>query len=167
HGSPDLMGLYLLGGIGGGLMSVALHTAFPTVGAFGGPIVGASASVLAIMAAVGTRYPNTSIGLLFIGVVPIRYVVIGFLFLDFLFFSSTSSAVAAHLGGALTGYLVARSQLAGRNVTGWAGVFFGGTSGRGRRRGKREPVLGQLESWLAERQSKRTPSNPRMHKVQI
>src|SRR5690606_39258347 len=42
HGSPDLMGLYLLGGIGGGLMSVALHTAFPTVGAFGGPIVGAS-----------------------------------------------------------------------------------------------------------------------------
>lgn len=175
HGSADLMGLYLLGGIGGGLMSVALHTAFPGIGAFGGPIVGASASVLAIMAAVATRYPNTSIGLLFLGVVPLRYIVLGFLFLDLLFFSTTSSAVGAHLGGALSGFLIARSQLSGRNLTGWAGMFFPNR----RKRGQREPMLGHLESWLEERQSKRTSArrgrnepgrttpNPRMHRVPL
>lgn len=169
RGSADLMGLYLLGGIGGGLMSILLHTIFPTVGAFGGPIVGASASVLAIMAAAATLYPEKSIGLLFIGVIPLRVVVIGFLFLDLLFFSSTTSAVGAHLGGAVGGYLIARAQRNGRNVTGWASVFFDGGRGRSRagRSARRDPVLGRLEHWLEQRKLQRdTPSGTaRIHRL--
>ena len=154
HGSADLMGLYLLGGIGGGLMSILLHTAMPTIGAFGGPIVGASASVLAIMAAVATRYPNKSIGLLLLGVVPLRLIVIGFLFLDLLFIASSGTAVGAHIGGAVTGFAIARMQLSGRDVTGWANLFFGGRPRQARPK-KRGEVLGQLEAWLSERQSER------------
>ncbi len=158
HGSANLMGLYLLGGIGGGLMAVLLHTALPSIGAFGGPIVGASGSVLAVIAAVATRYPNKSIALLFIGVVPLRLIVIGFLFLDLLFIASSGTAVGAHLGGAVAGFAIARLQLAGRDVTSWANIFFGGSRPRKERSPKKEDMLGQLESWLAERQEGRRKS---------
>lgn len=170
HGSADLMGLYLMGGVGGGFMAILLHTAFPSMGAFSGPIVGASASVLAIMAAVATRYPNKSIGLIFIGVVPLRLIVLAFLFFDLLFIASSGTAVGAHIGGAVTGFAIARLQMQGHAVTGWARVFFGGMPGRGSgsrsssRSGRgsggaggRE-VLDQFESWLEQRQSRRRQS---------
>ncbi len=168
HGSADLMGLYLLGGVGGGLMSILLHTAFPAMSGFSGPIVGASAAVLAIMAAVATRYPNKSIGLIFIGVVPLRLIILAFLFFDLLFIASSGTAVGAHLGGAVTGFAIARLQMQGRNVTGWARVFFGGFPGRsggsrsasaprGGASGRRE-MLEQFESWLEQRQARRQQS---------
>ena len=155
HGPHALLALYLITGLGGGLLTVVLHAAFPGVGAFGGPVHGASASVLGIMTAVAVMYPYKKIALLIIGTVRLIYVVLAFLVLDLLFLAGSGTAVGAHLGGALTGFLFVRAEQKGADLTSWARFFF-----RDRRRRTAAPVtpersglLGRLEAWLASRSS--------------
>jgi len=77
----------------------------------GGYIHGASASVLGVVMGVAILYPYKQIGLLFFGVVRLLYVVLGFLAIDALLaLTSSGVAVAAHWGGALSGYLYAKAQ---------------------------------------------------------
>lgn len=155
HGAHRLLAVYLIGSIGGGLMTVLLHALLPSVGAFGGIVHGASASVLAVLTVVAITYPYKSIALLFIGTVRLIYVVIGFLALDVLFLAGGGTSVSAHLGGALSGYLFARAEANGVNLSSWARIFF-----RQRRRTRRtartaegESILRQMELWLASRRS--------------
>ena len=132
HGPHQMLALYLIGGVGGGLLSV-LGYAFMAGGA--PPIVGASASVLAVMAAVVTLYPYKKIRLFLFGSVRLLYVVGVFLALDVLvgLAGNSNTAVLAHLGGAGTGYLFVRAGRSGVDLTSWAKVFFsgGGRSSRG------------------------------------
>ncbi len=120
HGAHKLLAVYILAGIGGGLLSVFVYSfgAQPTF------IHGASASVIGVITAVATHYPNRGIGLLFIGVVPLKYLVIGFLALDLLFGIGSNVAVSAHFGGAASGFMFARAERMGMNVAGWARAFF-------------------------------------------
>jgi len=157
HGAHRLLAVYLIGSIGGGLMTVLLHALLPSVGAFGGIVHGASASVLAVLTVVAITYPYKSIALLFIGTVRLIYVVIGFLALDVLFLAGGGTSVSAHLGGALSGYLFARAEANGVNLSSWARIFF-----RQRRRTRRtartaegESILRQMELWLASRRSEK------------
>ncbi len=120
HGPHQLLALYVLGGIGGGLFTVLVYAALP-----GAVVVyGASASVLALLTAVAILYPYKKIALLFIGTVRLLYVVIGFLVIDILLIGGTSTAVAAHIGGALSGFLFARAERSGWDLTSWARLFF-------------------------------------------
>lgn len=134
HGSHKLLAVYVLGGIGGGVLSVVVYS-FGAAPAF---IHGASASVIGVITAVATHYPNRGIGLLFIGVIPLKYLVIGFLALDLLFGIGSNVAVSAHFGGALSGFLFARAERRGINVAGWARLFFP------KRRAQGRSVLGRL-----------------------
>jgi hypothetical protein len=114
-------------------------------------VYGASASVLGVMAAVATLHPNKSIALLFIGVLPLKYVVIGFLVFDLLINVGSGVAVTAHLGGALFGFLFARLQREG-----WT---FGGTGSQARSSKKGDGgggFLGKLDAWLGNRTEKET-----------
>lgn len=127
HGSHKLFAVYILAGIGGGLLTVMIYS-------FGGQsayVYGASASVIGVIFTVATLYPDRGIGLLFIGVVPLKYLAIGFLVLDLLFGIGSNVAVSAHFGGAISGFLFARAERMGMNVAGWARVFF--PTGPGRR----------------------------------
>lgn len=157
HGAHRLLAVYLIGSVGGGLMTVLLHALLPSVGAFGGIVHGASASVLAVLMVVAITYPYKSIALLFIGTVRLIYVVIGFLALDVLFLAGGGTSVSAHLGGALSGYLFARAEANGVNLSSWARIFF-----RQRRRTRRtartaegESILRQMELWLASRRTEK------------
>jgi membrane associated rhomboid family serine protease len=152
HGSHQLLAMYVITGIGGGVLTVLLHAAFPGVAVFGGPVHGASASVLGIMTAVAIMYPDKSIGLLFIGTVRLLYIVIAFLVLDILFAGGTS--VSAHLGGALTGLLFARAMHRGIDLSSWARIFFRPRRRRRTSRGRtaeEESFLSRMERWLASR----------------
>jgi hypothetical protein len=120
---------------------------FPGVPAFGGFVHGASGAVLAVIAAVATLNPDKRIGLLFLGVWPLKWILIAFLALDLVFGLSGNVSVSAHLGGALTGFLFARFT---------AGAGFGHS--RSRRRaspsGHSEPstgILQKLDDWLGSR----------------
>jgi len=152
HGSHQLLALYVLSGIGGGLVTVLLHGLFPSVGAFGGLVHGASASVLGVLMAVAILYPFKSVALFFFGPIRLLYLVLIFLALDVLFLSGGRTAVGAHLGGALFGFLYAKAEQRGWELAGWARVFF-----RSHRRSRAsvaaEPgrVLRRLGAWVEQR----------------
>lgn len=127
HGSHKLLACYVLAGIGGGILTLLVYTLVPQA-AF---VYGASASVIGVLAAVATHYPNRGIGLLFIGVVPLKYLVIGFLALDLLLGVGSDVAVSAHFGGAAGGFLFARAEQLGIDLWSWAYLFVRGSrSGR-------------------------------------
>lgn len=135
HGSQQFWTVYLTTGIGGGLMCLLLQPLFPTISGTGViPVVGASASVLGVLMTVAILYPYKQIGLLFLGVVRLLYLVIGFLILDaLLMLSTTGTAVAAHWGGALTGFLFAKVLRDEIGVPSWLAPLFGGRRSRSRR----------------------------------
>lgn len=152
YGERRMMWLYVTGAVGGGLATVVLHALFPTVPAFSGYVHGASGAVLGVIAAVATLHPHKQIGLLLLGVWPLRMVLLAFLALDLLFGLTGDVSVSAHLGGALAGFLFARVQ------AGSSSVRLVPRSG-GRQGG--EGMLRRLDDWLGTRNQTKKAVRPR------
>lgn len=84
------------------------------------PLIGASASVMAIVFGVAFYRPSASIRLILIGEVKIVYVAIFFFIVDFFALSSTNAGGhVAHIGGAALGYLFATQYSKGKDITRW------------------------------------------------
>lgn len=106
----QLLGVYLLGGIFGGLFFVLAYNLFPAFSEIieFARLLGASASVLAVIAAVATYAPNHTINLLFIGQVKMKYLALFSILLYVIgIASSNAGGNLAHLGGAAFGFLFA------------------------------------------------------------
>lgn len=120
--AKHLRGLYVLGGICGGLLYLLAYNVFPY---FRGVVdysylLGASASVLAIVVATAYREPNYQVRLLFFGAIRLKYIALFMILTDLLFMtSSNAGGHIAHLGGALAGLWFAASLSKGRDVTAW------------------------------------------------
>jgi len=118
--AKKLLGIYLLGGIAGGLFFLAGYNLFP---AFANIVsisrlLGASASVLAIIAAVATYAPNHPINLLFIGQIKMKYVAIFSIILYVIgIASSNAGGNLAHIGGALLGFVFVILLRKGKDLT--------------------------------------------------
>ncbi|PSQ87238.1 MAG: DUF1751 domain-containing protein [Bacteroidetes bacterium QS_3_64_15] len=146
HGSQQFWTVYLATAVGGALICLILSPFVPSIagGTVGGrsiPVLGASASVLGVLTTVAILYPYKQIRLLFFGIVPLLWVVVGFLIIDALqALSSSGTAVAAHWGGALTGFLYAKVQRGELGLPSWTGTSGGGQS-RPRRSSPRVPTL--------------------------
>ena len=120
--AKHLRGLYLLGGIVGGLLYMLAYNVFPYFEdrVFGARLLGASASVLAIVVATGVREPDYPVQFLFIGTVRLKYVALFMVVSDLLFMTSDNAGGhIAHLGGALAGWWFAAGLSAGHDVTKW------------------------------------------------
>lgn len=106
----QLVLVYLLGGMTGGLFYVLIFNVFP-VFADMLPIsfaLGASASVMAIVSAISFSVPNYTIHLMLIGRLKIIYLaVILFVFDFFMIPSGNAGGHIAHIGGAVFGALYA------------------------------------------------------------
>jgi membrane associated rhomboid family serine protease len=107
-GSRRLVGLYVLGAVGGGLLYFACYNLIPyfsqNIG--GATITGASGAVLAVAVGAATLLPNYTFHLLLIGPVRVKYIVLIFVVMSF--FNSVGKNAGgeiAHLGGALVGFL--------------------------------------------------------------
>jgi membrane associated rhomboid family serine protease len=106
--SRQLVMVYLLGGIAGGLVYVIAFNVFPVFSrmlqvSFA---LGASASVMAIVTAISVFVPNYTIQLLLLGRLKIIYLAaILFIFDFFMIPSGNSGGHIAHIGGALFGAL--------------------------------------------------------------
>lgn len=117
-----LRGVYILGGICGGSLYMAAYNIFPyfrpmTDYSF---MLGASASVLAIVAATAYREPNYPIRLLLFGTIRLKYLALIVIGTDLLFItSSNAGGHIAHLGGALAGVWFAASLSKGSDLTSW------------------------------------------------
>lgn len=103
-----LRGLYILGGLFGALFFVSAQI-FPAFRGHDTILVGASASVLALIAALGTAQPNFTVRLLLFGGIRMKYVAWGLVVLSFLSVpGGNAGGEVAHLGGAFCGWMFAR-----------------------------------------------------------
>jgi membrane associated rhomboid family serine protease len=115
-----LVGIYLLGGLSGGLLYIATYNIFPV---FAGELaishaMGASASVLAVVIATAVYRPEYHMNLLFIGPVKIIYIaLVGFVVTSLFDFSINTGGKIAHIGGALFGYLYILRYRRGKDMT--------------------------------------------------
>jgi membrane associated rhomboid family serine protease len=117
-----LRGVYILGGICGGLLYMAAYNLFPLFNEVrhNAYLLGASASALAIVAATAYREPNYPIRLMLIGTVRLKYLALVVIGLDLLFVTSDNGGGhIAHLGGALAGGWFAYGLSRGWDATAW------------------------------------------------
>lgn len=121
--SPKNLGsLYILGGfVGAALFVLTFNTVPLFVTMNNAPMIGASASVMAIIFAVAFYRPNQEIGLLLLGRIKIIYIALIIFVLDFIGLSGTSNpgGHVAHIGGAIMGYIYAKQYLRGKDILGW------------------------------------------------
>ena len=125
-------GLYLLGGICGGLFYMLALNVFPyfTPYIYISTLLGASASVLAIVVATAVREPEYRVNFMFVGTVRLKYVALFMVVTDLLFVTSgNGGGHIAHLGGALAGWWFAWSLRKGKDVTKWINGVLDGCSG--------------------------------------
>jgi len=138
-GNHRLLPVYILGGIAGGLLYLAAFQIFPYLQEMQPRLgmVGASASVFAILVAIGTYLPNFTVHLIFFGGVRLKYIILILIAIDLISLAgSNAGGHFAHLGGALFGYLYTSQLSYGRDIGLWAGniidkikgVIFGGSA---------------------------------------
>ncbi len=120
--SKKLLSVYLLGGLSGGILFLLAYNLFPAfteIVSFS-RLLGASASVLAIIAAIATYAPNHPINLLFIGQVKMKHLALVSILLYVISIAGTNSGGnLAHIGGALFGFLFASYKRKGTDITFW------------------------------------------------
>jgi len=103
-----LISVYLLGGISGALAFILAYNTFPVfeVSRSMAIALGASASVLAILAAVTAFVPNYTVFLLFFGKIKLKYLALIFFIIDILSIQGDNpGGHIAHLGGFIYGFL--------------------------------------------------------------
>jgi membrane associated rhomboid family serine protease len=117
----QLVGLYFLGGIGGAIFYLVTFNIFNifNTNIYLSYLLGASASVMAIIFALVRYCPNQEIHLALIGPVKLKYLGIAMLVLDIIgTFSLNAGGSIAHIGGALIGYLFAQFMISyGKDIT--------------------------------------------------
>ncbi|HPH47450.1 MAG TPA: rhomboid family intramembrane serine protease, partial [Chryseolinea sp.] len=119
-GSDKLVALYVLGGLGGGILYLLLYNTIPFFINQPSTLVGASASVLAVVVAVATLLPDYTFFLMFLGPVRIKYIAAFYVVVSFLFsVGGNAGGNVAHLGGALIGFVYIKQLQAGVNWGGW------------------------------------------------
>lgn len=123
--TKHLRGLYLLGGIFGGVCYMLAYNIFPYFEPMiqASYLVGASASVIAIAVATACQQPNYEIRLFLFGSLRLKYLALVLVLSDLLFITSgNAGGHIAHLGGALAGFLFAKTLSRGTDVTRWINV---------------------------------------------
>jgi membrane associated rhomboid family serine protease len=126
YGSYRLFGLYALAALFGAAVAVGLAAmAGGTAGPFRHPLYfGAWGPVTAVLCALATLQPNRGIGLFLLGVVPLKWLAIGFVVLDLAFVQDPT-----HLAAALFGFAFAKAQAGGVDLAAWARPLFRQASG--------------------------------------
>lgn len=118
-----LVAVYLLGGITGAFTYVIAYNVFPAFSGIAGksiPLLGASASVMAIVVAIAAYVPDYTVYLFLLGRVKIKYIALGiFILTSVMDFSVNSGGKLAHIGGALFGYLYTISYRQGHDLGKW------------------------------------------------
>ncbi len=117
-GNKRLVNLYIIGGLAGALFYVLAYNIFPLFSEVVpvATVIGASASVMAIVVATATLLPDYTIYLMFIGPVKLKWVAIFYVIIDFLSITGPNAGgEIAHLGGALLGFIYIKQLKGGRD----------------------------------------------------
>lgn len=112
--------IYLLGALFGGLLFVIGYNVFPVFKSTSGYLLGASASVSALMVFIGTYSPNISFRF-FMVTIKLWQLALGLFLLDLVRLGTGTNAggMLSHIGGAIFGYLYATQLLKGNDIGAW------------------------------------------------
>lgn len=139
----SLGSLYVLGGLAGALLYVIAFNTIPYYMDMGrGWMIGASASVMAIVMGAAFYRPDVQLHLLLFGPVKIVYIAIFAFVLDFLSLGNATNpgGHVAHIGGALLGYLFAMQYKKGKDITHWMSKWIDGFVGMFKPRQKKSKM---------------------------
>lgn len=156
-GKKRTLGLYIMGGLSGALLFILAFNTIPAFthanAAYEAIMVGASASVMAIIVATATLLPDYTISLIFIGPVRLKWLALFFVIMDFLGISGLNAGgEISHLGGALLGYAYIRQLQNGNDWIGGINKLFKG-----------RPKL----KIVAKNTSKNPSAHPRQEEIDI
>lgn len=148
-----LVTVYLLGGLTGGIFYILGYNLFPAFSGFvaNSRLLGASASVIAIVVALAIYVPNHIIHLMFIGPVKMKYLALFSVLLYVIGISSTNAGGnLAHLGGAFWGLIYVVMLKRGLDPGKGFGKLFSGIKNPFKRRPKvkityRKPPVDDVE----------------------
>ncbi len=122
-GEKRFLPTYILGGLSGLFLFVLGYNIFPKLYDQNFAIIyGASASVMAVFVATATYFPNYEVYLFGVFRVKLKWLAIVYVAVDFVALRGMSNVGGhlAHLGGAIYGFLYAKTLAAG---TDWSDVF--------------------------------------------
>tara|TARA_R110002072_G_scaffold199405_4_gene357035 strand:+ start:10961 stop:11851 length:891 start_codon:yes stop_codon:yes gene_type:complete len=116
-----LLNFYFLGAIAGALVYLISYNFFPVFAGVGRSyMLGASASVMAILVGIATKVPNLGVRLILIGTVKLWHIAAVFIVLDLVRMPmGNAGGHLAHLGGALLGYLYVKQLDKGNDIGAW------------------------------------------------
>jgi len=117
----QLLGVYFMGGIAGAALYILSYNIFPGLNSVAPSAVmmGASASVMAILFSAARYTPNLKVHLMFLGSVKLMHIALIMLVLDLISISNMSNTGGhlAHIGGALFGVFYASRLQKGKDTT--------------------------------------------------
>lgn len=114
---------YLAGGVFGAILYIAFYNTFPLFrdSIIGSSLIGASASVMAIVTATATLIPNYVVRLLLFGDVRLKNLALVYIAIDIIsMVGPNAGGSIAHLGGALFGFIFIKQLQAGND---WTKIF--------------------------------------------
>ena len=112
--------LYVLGGLAGAFLFIVAYNTIPLYVESGpGVMIGASASVMAVVMAAAFYRTDSTLNLFLFGRVKIIYIALVIFVIDFFSLSSGNNpgGHVAHIGGAIVGYLFATQYKKGKDFT--------------------------------------------------
>lgn len=112
-----LLWLYIVGGIVGGALFIAIYNLLPAFSAYRAELSGASASVLAIVTAAAFRSPDYSLNFFLIGEIRLKWIAVFVALLSLIGIGgSNAGGEVAHLGGIAVGVCFGLSLRRGRDL---------------------------------------------------
>lgn len=156
-GNGRVLGFYVISGLGG-VLAFFLSANLTNL-AVGGYALGASAAIMGIVISAATIAPHYQMHLMFIGPVKLMYIALVVVFLDLIAIPGMDNTGGhlAHLGGAATGFLLAKQLQKDRDWAEWFNNIFG-------------KVVGWFQSVFSRRQKPevvyRNPNKPKPQRRQ-
>lgn len=121
----DFLIYYFAGIVIGGMLYLASYNLFPALRSGSTYLMGASAGVTAILIGIAAKIPNYAIRFRFIGAIKLWYIAAAFVLIDIIQIPvSNTGGHIAHLGGALTGYLLTTQFTASGRKNNWVVNLF-------------------------------------------
>lgn len=119
--AKKLVNYYILGAIFGALIFALSYNLFPAFQGTGKSyLIGASASVMAILVGIATKIPNFQVRLMFLGNLKLWWIAAALVVLDFIQIPlGNPGGHLAHLGGAAIGYLYTKQLEKGNDIGSW------------------------------------------------
>lgn len=115
--NDKLISVYLLGGLSGAAFYLLAYNLLPVFQSVNGLLMGASASVFAILVAIAFYDPNQEIRLSFIGSFQLKYIALFYVLLSIVEISASNpGGNIAHLGGAFWGWFYIFQLRRGKDV---------------------------------------------------